>query len=177
MNSLLHLWRLFFAAGLHHSSISWVLLFFKIPTSLQTLILDENREKASLIAERLGVPLESRLLQRNVDDRTILRSILSAWHPLGPSMFRAIVDICPSPLTAIDRARARYMLFGETGGGAGVMQSIISEVEHEAEEGGLKEASQSDNEEEDDSSAFPAVAGAFLLHKRLLVTYLNGRAN
>ncbi len=47
------------------------------------------------------------------------------------------------------------------------MQSIISEVEHEAEEGGQKEASQSDNEEEDDSSAFPAVAGAFFASQTL----------
>lgn len=78
----------------------------------KTIVIEENREKAPLIAQKLGIALEARLL-RNVDVRTVLRSIISSWLPLGPAIFRTLVEICPSPLNAIDALRARYMLFGE----------------------------------------------------------------
>ncbi|VDD74777.1 unnamed protein product [Mesocestoides corti] len=125
----------------------------------KTLVLDGNRDRAVHIAERLGIPLEPRLLQLNVDSRTLLRSILSTWLPLGPAMFRAIVDVCPSPLNAVDQVRARLMLFGEScrvGGGGGLVQSILQEVELE---NGLNSTEEKDNR---DPSAFPAITGKLL---------------
>lgn len=106
--------------------------------------------------------LEPRLLQRVIDDRTVLYSILSAWQPLGPALFRTVIEICPSPLTAISRARANYMLFGESGGGVGIGQSILEELE--------ESGSTSSGEDEQDtegreltSSAFPAISGRFIV--------------
>nr|CDS32512.1 elongation factor Tu GTP binding [Hymenolepis microstoma] len=79
------------------------------------IILEENRGAAGHIAERLGIKLEDRYLQQNhnVDNHSVLRSILSAWLPLGPAIFRSIVEICPSPSKAITPKRARFMIFGE----------------------------------------------------------------
>ncbi|KAL7064516.1 hypothetical protein AAHC03_04652 [Spirometra sp. Aus1] len=79
----------------------------------KTLILDENLEKAPQIADKLGIQLEPRLL-RSTDGRLVLRSILSTWLPLGPSIFQTVIDMCPSPVKAISRSRAMYMFFGES---------------------------------------------------------------
>lgn len=130
---------------------------------------------ASHIAERLGVKLESRLHQQSVDNRTLVRSLLSIWQPLGPAIFRTIVDICPSPLAAISRERAWYMLFGEalvakssevattTGNCDNTVQSILRDV--------MCSCGNDDTEgeyEEDGSAAFPAIDGecANFVHMR-----------
>ncbi|KAH9282629.1 Ribosome assembly protein 1 [Echinococcus granulosus] len=132
----------------------------------KTIIVDNNRDMAPHIAERLGIKLESRLHQQSVDNRTLVRSILSTWQPLGPAIFRTIVDTCPSPLAAISRERAQYMLFGEssvtqfvsgedavvTSDGSNAGQSILREVVYSCRNDGTEE-----DYEEDESAAFPAI--------------------
>ncbi|KAL5964746.1 Elongation factor-like GTPase 1 [Taenia solium] len=130
----------------------------------KTILVDDNRDMASHIAERLGVKLESRLHQQNVDNRTLVRSILSIWQPLGPAIFRTIVDTCPSPLAAISRERAWYMLFGEplaakfsgdtttTDSGDNAVQSILRDVMRSCGNDGTEE-----DYEEDGSAVFPAI--------------------
>uniref|UniRef100_A0A0V0J896 Elongation factor EFG domain-containing protein n=1 Tax=Schistocephalus solidus TaxID=70667 RepID=A0A0V0J896_SCHSO len=44
----------------------------------------------------------------------VLRSILSTWLSLGPSIFQTVIDMCPSPVKAVSRVRAMYMFFGES---------------------------------------------------------------
>lgn len=73
------------------------------------------------------------MLLRHVDNRSVLSSILSSWHPLGPALLRTIVDICPSPSIAIDRARAQYMLFGEISTSGGIV-----ELEEKSDESNVK---------------------------------------
>uniref|UniRef100_A0A0R3WLW5 Tr-type G domain-containing protein n=1 Tax=Hydatigena taeniaeformis TaxID=6205 RepID=A0A0R3WLW5_HYDTA len=129
-----------------------------------TIVVDNDRDMAPHIAERLGVKLESRLYQQNADSRMLVRSILGIWQPLGTAIFRTIVDICPSPLTAITRERARYMLFGESS-----VTQFSSEDTAPTSNGGiagqsvLRDAvccSNGGSEEdygEDGSAAFPAI--------------------
>ncbi|VDL24334.1 unnamed protein product [Hymenolepis diminuta] len=97
------------------------------------IILEENREAAGHIAGRLGIKLEQRYLQQNhnVDNRGILRSILGSWLPLGPAMFRSIVEICPSPQKAITPERARFMIFGETASADQMMLENDAVVEND----------------------------------------------
>ncbi|KAM7537245.1 hypothetical protein Aperf_G00000069695 [Anoplocephala perfoliata] len=96
---------------------------------LVTIILDENRDAAGHIAERLGVKLELRFLQQQhtMDNRGVLRSILGSWLPLGPAVFRSLVEVCPSPLNAITPHRAKYMLFGESSSSENLLLSDASE--------------------------------------------------
>ncbi|VDL89464.1 unnamed protein product [Schistocephalus solidus] len=65
------------------------------------------------IADKLGIQPEPRLL-RSTDGRMVLRSILSTWLSLGPSIFQTVIDMCPSPVKAVSRVRAMYMFFGES---------------------------------------------------------------
>nr|CAH8850738.1 unnamed protein product [Trichobilharzia regenti] len=79
----------------------------------QTLLLDDKRDKVFVMAEKIGVKLDQRVI-RNVDSRGVLRALLSAWLPLGYTLMQAITDICPSPSKAVSADRAVHMLYGDT---------------------------------------------------------------
>lgn len=123
----------------------------------KTLIVDNDRSKAGHIAERIGVQLEGRFLQntQNSDNKVVLRSILSSWLPLGPALFRAIIEICPSPLNAISRDRACYMLFGESPSGTTSSVAFSDAIEDDSSGG------TDDDEDSEESNEFPAIDGSF----------------
>ncbi|CAH8505678.1 unnamed protein product [Schistosoma turkestanicum] len=79
----------------------------------QTLLLEDKRDKVFVMAQKVGVNLDQRII-RNVDSRGVLRAFLSAWLSLGHTLMLAITDICPCPSLAVSADRAVHMLYGDT---------------------------------------------------------------
>lgn len=78
----------------------------------QVIVIDGEKDKAILMAEKLQLHIDYRLL-RTSETRNILRNLIGAWLPLGSTVLTTIIETCPPPNEAISDGRAAHMLFGD----------------------------------------------------------------